>query len=391
MGLGPKSREIFRSTFGESPHFELDVPARICVFGDHSDYVPWLSSNIVTFGSSEQRMRAYISPRSDGLVKVATSLEGCEDSEFSIQDVEIVGDWLEALNTGDVPQAHWSNYVKGAVAYLGNKLEIQNGFEMFIDSTIPAASGASSSSALTLCGLVAAHLANNISWTPEGLSIMGGEAEWYVGTRGGMMDHATMMFAEDGRMVKLEFRPFGTELVADGLGCKWFSVFTHPADKGGLVRDAFNELAYVQQEVVPKYIEKIGTVDDLQSLASKLPETIEHERFGLVRVRDRFQFVLNEFIRAKDFISILGDTNQDEVVKLFEASWNDTRDLLGTHTDEMEGVAAKLREKEGVLGVKVLGAGFGGNLLVCAKGGVNLGAGAVEHTPGAGLQLVKLD
>ena len=99
----------------------------------------------------------------------------------------------------------------------------------------------------------------------------------------------------------------------------------------------------------------------------------------------------NELFRARDFISTLANPNQDEISELFETSWNDTRDLLGTHTDEMEVIAAKLREKEGVLGVKVLGAGFGGNLLVCAKDGVNLGPGAIEHTPGVGLQLKEFD
>ena len=336
-------------------------------------------------------MRALIAPRSDGLVKIVTSLEGCEASEFSIQDVEISGDWLGVLNARDVPQPHWSNYVRGAVAYLANQQGIQNGFEMLIDSNIPAASGASSSSALTLCGLAAAHLANNITWTPEGLSVMGGEAEWYVGTRGGMMDHATMMFAQKGRVLKLEFGPFGTESVEDRLGCKWFSVFTHPADKGGSVRDAFNELAYVQQEVVPSYLEGFGPDGVSELLASKLPDTIEHEKYGLVRVCDRFQFVWNELFRAQDFISILANPNQDGISELFDASWNDTRDLLGTHTDEMELIAAELRGTEGVLGVKVLGAGFGGNLLVCAEDGVELGPGAVEHTPGVGLRLIELD
>ena len=181
-------RVDFEASFGKTPKFEVDVGARICILGEHSDYVPWLRSNIITFSSANQRMRAQISPRLDGVIKIATTLEGCLSSEFSIQDVQITGDWLEALNSREIPDLHWSNYVKGAVAYLVNKRQIKNGFELLIDSDIPAAAGASSSSALTLCGLAAAHLANEIPWTPEDLAVMGGEAEWFVGTRGGMMD-----------------------------------------------------------------------------------------------------------------------------------------------------------------------------------------------------------
>ncbi len=53
-------------------------------------------------------------------------------------------------------------------------------------------------------------------------------------------------------------------------------------------------------------------------------------------------------------------------------------------------VAAEIREKEGVLGVKVLGAGFGGNLLVCTKQEIDLGLDAIEHTSGNGLNVRDL-
>ena len=332
-------------------------------------------------------MRAQISPRSDGIIKITSTLEGCEPCEFTIEDVQITGDWLDALNSQDLPGTHWSNYVKGAVAYLENKRQIENGFELLIDSNIPAAAGASSSSALTLCGLVAAHIANDVPWTPEDLAMMGGEAEWYVGTRGGMMDHATMMFAEEGGMLKLEFTPFEVKLIEDGLGCRWFSVFIHPADKGGPVRDAFNELAFVQQEIIPSYLEGGADAIELEQLIERLPVAIEHEKFGLVRVRDRFQFVMNEYNRVQSLLSFTKKNDWGSISALFDGSWRDTRDLLGTHTPEMERVAAELREKTGVLGVKVLGAGFGGNLLVCTKQDVDLGPDAVEHRPGKGFDI----
>tara|TARA_Y100000589_G_scaffold175794_1_gene166825 strand:- start:165 stop:1169 length:1005 start_codon:yes stop_codon:yes gene_type:complete len=330
--------EFFELVFGNPSKFEIDVGARICVLGEHSDYVPWLSSHIITFTSTEQRMRAQISPRSDGIVKITTTLEGHEPCEFTIQDVQITGDWLEALNSQELPISHWSNYVKGAVAYLENKRQIENGFELLIDSNIPAAAGASSSSALTLCGLAAAHIANEIPWTPEDLAVMGGEAEWYVGTRGGMMDHATMMFAEEARMIKLEFDPLEVELVDSCLGCRWFSVFTHPADKGGPVRDAFNELAFVQREIIPSYLESGADEIELEQLFGRLPVAIEHEKFGLVRVRDRFQFVMNEYNRVQSLLSLTKENDWESISALFDGSWNDTRDLLGTHTPEMERV-----------------------------------------------------
>ena len=383
-------REYHKSTFGKLPTFEVNVGARICVFGEHSDYVPWLTPCIITFSSNEQKMKAQISPRVDDIVKIVSTLEEYDDCTFTIQEIRLEGGWLETLNSHQIPIPHWSNYVKGAVAYLDNKQEIEYGFELLIDSNIPPASGASSSSALTICALAAAHLANNIPWNPEDLAVMGGEAEWYVGTRGGMMDHATMMFAKKGRVLKLELRPFDVEVIPSNLPLRWFSVFTHPADKGGEVRDAFNELVAVQQEIIPNYVGCNTNGVGLRQLVETLPEAIEHEQFGLIRVRDRFQFVLNEYDRVQSFISLTGNTDLNEVARLFDESWNDTRDLLGTHTPEMERIAAELREKTGVLGVKVLGAGFGGNLLVCTKQEVDLGPDAVEHRPGKGFNMHDL-
>ena len=59
---------------------------------------------------------------------------------------------------------------------------------------------------------------------------------------------------------------------------------------------------------------------------------------------------MNEYDRVQKFSQMHeqddGWSNR-EMRGLMEGSWNDTRDLLGTHTPEMERVAAQLREKEG--------------------------------------------
>ena len=402
----------FEHEFGSTDVFAVDVPGRICILGDHSDYVPYLNANIVTFASSEQRMRALISPRDDRVVRVRSSFDDCEDTNFTIDDdvIERSSNWLQVLDGREQPVPHWSNYVRGAVSYSMHLHGIDFGFDLYIHSTIPPASGTSSSSALTLCGMVAAHLSNGLSWDEKRLTHMGGEAEWYVGTRGGMMDHATMMYAQNNSMLMLEFE--GLDFSAGNLevgpnGCNWYTVFTHPADKSGPMRCAFNELAYVQQSTINGLLKKIGfehrsgahgphfTIDDevvdWRGVAELLPEFVETEDFGRVRVRDRFRYVIREYLRARSFVGAVVDGDGVAISRLLDASWADTRDLLGTHTDEMELVAAELRKKDGVLGVKVLGAGFGGNLLVYAEEGVDIGVDVVRHTLGQGLSLVEFE
>jgi galactokinase len=386
----------FEEHFRATNVFAVDVPGRICVLGDHSDYVPYVNANIVTFASSEQRMRALIAPRNDRLVRIGSSLEGCEYTEFSLDEdvMERDSDWLTELDSRENVVPHWSNYVRGAVAYMMHFQNLDFGFDMFLHSTIPSASGTSSSSALTLCGLVATHLSNELPWDEKELARMGGEAEWYVGTRGGAMDHATMMCAESNSMVLLKFEngSFSTEQISIGkTGCNWYTVFTHPADKGGAMMSAFNELAFVQQSVLSEILEEVGFENDevWRDVSNSLPDVIEVSGFGCIRVRDRFRFVMRERLRAMRFVEALRSGDRIVISQLLEESWNDTRELLGTHTPEMDRVGDALYEIDGVLGVKVLGAGFGGNLLVYAEEGVDLGVRFTMHTPGCGLRLIE--
>jgi len=401
-----KLLDYFEKEFGAALLFALDIPGRICILGDHSDYVPYLSSTIIAFASDNQRMKVLISPREDGDIRIGSSLGGCETTEFDVDDDVIEGDWLESLDKRGGPDPHWSNYIRGAVAYVRRETGIRYGFDLFVHSSIPPASGASSSSALTLAGLVAINLSNGLGWTRDSLTLAGGEAEWYVGTRGGMMDHATMMFGEEEAFLKLQFNPFRVTKIVNGIQrYKWYSVFTHAADKGGQMREAFNELAYVQQSEIAPLLDEVGFEHGVgvqngvqylidgefvgwEEIADMLPEFVERGLFGKVRVRDRFAFVMREYSRANSFANYVECCEIGGVVKAINGAWADTRDLLRTHTPEMELVADSIRGKSGVLGLKVLGAGFGGNLLLLAENGADLGGSAVEHAPGRGLNLV---
>ena len=384
----------FEALFGKSLLWAVEAPGRVCILGDHSDYVPYLQANIITFASVKQRMRVLVSPRDDGRVRIASSLDGCEFTEFDIQDEQYDGDWLDGLNERGAPDSHWSNYVKGAVAYTQSLNELRFGFDMFVDSTIPPASGSSSSSALTLCSLLATHLSNGLTWDRENLVRMGGSAEWYVGTRGGMMDHATMVYAKDESMLNLQFHPFEVMSIPrlPSEYC-WYSKFTHPADKGGQMLAAFNELAFVQQNLIPSTLDAVGfqhprDSSEWEAIGNNLDEYFEHPKMGVLRVRDRFRYVMKEYQRVVDFEQALASSDISSIGSLLNEAWKDTRDLLGTHTPMMEEQAARFNKIEGVLGVKVLGAGFGGNLLILAKKGIDLGEGVVCQTPGRGVSIL---
>ena len=103
----------------------------------------------------------------------------------------------------------WSQYVKAAFArFLARSPELEPcGLNLVVSGDIPPAAGLSSSSALVvstmeaLCGLSGVHFPD------QEFAELCGEAEWYVGTRGGSGDHAAMKFARRGQVVQIRFFP----------------------------------------------------------------------------------------------------------------------------------------------------------------------------------------
>ncbi len=246
----------------------IRVPARLCLSADHTDYWHAFTPELVTFTSDSCMMRAVVSPRTDSQVRMF-NMSDFEDCQFDFNDdvpprATGVHSWLEWLDACGTPAAHWSNYVRGSVHHAQMHHDVKVGFDLLIDSNIPLASGASSSSALATCASIAIRLANDLPLEQRSLVEETANAEWYVGTRGGMMDHATMMFAEVGKMLRLTFRPFTVQTIdspAQLAGYRFVTIFTHPSDKGTSTQLAFNARALAARDVIPQML--ADNTDDL--------------------------------------------------------------------------------------------------------------------------------
>lgn len=100
------------------------------------------------------------------------------------------------------------NFVKAAALRLSREARSPVcGADIVINGDIPIGVGQSSSSAL----VVAVALALNELWelqlSPAALVAICGEAEWYVGTRGGSGDHAAMLLGSASGLVGMRFEP----------------------------------------------------------------------------------------------------------------------------------------------------------------------------------------
>lgn len=216
------------------------------------------------------------------------------------------GAWVEFVNSAPVLEAvasargDWSQYVKAACARLQAHLAdyVLPGFNLTADGNVPVGSGLSSSSALVVATMEALLNLNRYDLSPEQFVELCGEAEWYVGTRGGSGDHAAMKFARRDAVTTMSFFPFrvvGT--TAFPAGYRLLVCHSHQqAKKTAGARDQFNHrvacyhlgrewLKHTFPHLAPR-IQHLRDVNpeglgvslaELYSLLSHLPENIERE------------------------------------------------------------------------------------------------------------------
>lgn len=100
------------------------------------------------------------------------------------------------------------NYVKAALLRLARRFPgCIGGLNLLLAGDIPPAAGMSSSSAIVVASALAALAAAGLSMDRAELTELLGEAEWYVGTRGGSGDHSAMLLGQLGRWTNIRFEP----------------------------------------------------------------------------------------------------------------------------------------------------------------------------------------
>jgi galactokinase/CTP:molybdopterin cytidylyltransferase MocA len=413
----------FTELYGGGPVILLRAPARINILGEHVDYVSYLPTQSLPFGSREHDMLMLVRVAEGDLVRGASTRDDYPNFSFplldgpgSVRSNEVNSDWLSYLVEHSASAPHWSNYVKGP-AYLsrlqfGEKLA--RGIDFVIDSEIPAGGGASSSSALVVLANAALRRVNGIISTPLELALDSSKAEWYVGTRGGAMDHLTICLARADHAVLISFANQQADQISlPGDDYRWVTFFSQPADKGREVMIEYNERAAISRVVLPVLVDRwkqtrpdlyerwqlstrsLLDLDEVEQLIAELPERLSltelsrdypaafsqcaksfpaliAERIDRpLKIRARALHHLGEIRRVNTATMVLKefaepgarDNAMRELGKLLDQSHVSLRDLYEVSTAEVERLVDIIRNAPGVYGARLMGGGFGGNVL----------------------------
>jgi N-acetylgalactosamine kinase len=216
----------YRECYGDDPVALFRAPARLS-FNPHSDH----QGSFVLYATHGREVLLAAGRRADRRFSVS-NVDGAYRQGLEFDPAEEVAraeaawqrGWLEYIEDPAVPARVESlrdaknqpsdrtsplNYVQGAVLRLlyARPGRIDHGLNLVFYGDIPAGGGMSSSSAVVVSTALAVNDLFGLGFTREELVGLLGEAEWYVGTRGGSGDHAAMLLAGRGEMANVQFDP----------------------------------------------------------------------------------------------------------------------------------------------------------------------------------------
>ena len=405
------ARDRFLAIYGPGEIHTLSAPARINILGEHVDYVSYLPTASLPFGSHEHQMIMLYRPAGDDRVRGASGHSGYEPFEFQFESEFGEKEWAKLVFNRPAPVPHWSNYVRGAVTFARwkHRQSVGRGINFLIDSTIPPGGGSSSSSAIVVLAGAAIRAVNRIDYDLADLAWESSQAEWYLGTRGGALDHTAICLGRRDHVLLMDHHLRTSErLPIPGDPWRWVTFFSNPADKGREVMLEYNERAAVSRMLIPSLLAMRGEEGDsgetIEHRIEGLPETLTLDQFSRLqpgsfqdcaaafpalvrdrltvplRIRDRARHHLAESDRVARAVEILRqvsssaattrmvDDSMGQLGELINSSHQSLRDLYEVTNQEVDQLVDAISADPALLlGRRLMGGGFGGNVLVLCR------------------------
>lgn len=321
------------------------VPGRVNLIGEHIDY-----HNLAVLPMAlDRRVEVEWTARGDALVRAES--EGFEPREFRLEKR------IEPWAAGD-----WGNYVKAAAAAALGKWRLERGAELRVRSTLPVAAGLSSSTAVMTACTLALLEANGVCAGFEELMDVLPEGEYFVGTRGGGMDHAVVLGAREGCALLVEFAPVRVTPVR--VPRKWAFLVADSgvrAEKSAAVRREYNERRFAGQRAAEK-LGFVGLRAALEAAGSEALRRMAKERMEEIERRCLLH-VVGEAGRVRVAVEAMKSGDAGRFGRVLDESHESLRNLLGVSCAELDRLVAVARDS-GALGARLTGAGFGGSAVV---------------------------
>ena len=305
------------------------------------------------------------------------------------------------------PPGSWANYVKGPAQLLARRLgHAFAGWMAWSSarrrSACQRGSGLSSSSSLTVAAAVTLADFNGVDLDAESGAAMSrqafagfcSEAEWYVGTRGGIMDQFISVLGKRDHAMFLDCRPdptgaYHTEHVPLPAGYRALIVDSNVRHRnvgGGynhrvaacragvaLLRSRYPGITHLRDvqdmpwDEIAADLPEETTVAELSASGVDLGDIPGLTADTRLRVRARCRHVWTENRRVLDAMAAMRAGDALKLGQLLNEAHSSARDDYEISCPELECLVAAAREVDGVAGARLTGVGWGGCIVALVQ------------------------
>jgi len=378
--------DTFEKHFGSAGKLYIfRAPGRVNLIGEHTDY----NHGYVLPIAIDRDILLLARPRHDAEIHLVNIEPHFLPTTFSIE-----------ANVPLAEQGHWSNYARGAAHAMQHATE--RGFDGLVVGAaphgVPVGAGLSSSSALTVVMVAAlAHFAHTTLSKTEQVQLAS-DAEWHVGTRGGIMDQFVALLAQRDHALFLDCRPatdgrYRTQAVP--LPPDYRVMIVNSGVHHSNVRGEFNQrvascragVGLLQQALLTENsVRKVTHLRDIEAdewvaLSALLPERITRNDlrdrridlhalglYDMPGIEDetplkplaRCRHVVSENQRVLAAVTALQSNDVARFGQLMDEAHSSARDNYEISCHEIDLLVYATREVDGVAGARLTGAGWGG-------------------------------
>lgn len=329
----------FESYFGRSPQLSTEAYGRVNLIGEHTDY----NGGFVLPEPIPQKTTVDFAANGGRQVRLkSTAIETVtfQKAEYMLGEEKRCGKWWD--------------YIQGITWELLRQGYHVEGFDAWIDSTVPIGGGLSSSAALEVSMLRAIRSAFMLPLSDPQLARIGQMAEnQFVGARVGIMDQMCAAVGKRGFALFLDTRLLDFEHIPVPGACKIGIV------NSGIHHDLRSGYYNIRRRECEEAC-KLLNVSQLRDLRPEDSTRIEKLPDPLSR---RVRHVLSENKRVIDAVDALRRSDLAALGQLFYASHESMRTDYEVSLPPIDLLVQLGRKHSSVYGARLTGGGFGGSVI----------------------------
>lgn len=335
----------FQKIFNQLPETEASAPGRVNLLGEHTDY----NDGFVLPTAIPQKTTVQIGFSQDG------------EHHFYSEDL----DDKVSISKNNTPSG-FASYIFGCIDILKKQ-----GFEipplnLYVKSSVPMASGLSSSAALEVATLRGLRQLLNLDINDVKIAQIAQQAEiQYAGVQCGIMDQMASSLADTEHMLFLDTRTLERQVLSFPNGAEIVVI-----DSGvprTLAGSGYNQRrAECEQAAQLLGVKALRDITDMSGV--ELPDTLQR----------RTRHVVTEDNRV---LEVLQGVSPERFGELMNASHASLRDDYEVSVPALDMLVEILQKTPGVFGARLTGAGFGGATvaMVAAGEGKNIAQTVLEE------------